>query len=284
MTGVLGGGYERQREAVFRLRGALQCDAQHRCRAYWAAHRERAARSERIAGSGWGCPARGIEAAAKEHLEASGWMRGHLTKAVGLHVADEVWECGGSASVRRRLGAPARTTADRLVVASSPTSPGGSRSHTKAQPYMGDVAAGWHPRRVPDDLPPPKAGANRSVCTGANAAGQPAGTPILAQPGRLPAPTNPAGLKILVRITMGRWRWCSPACPAGISCCQFDSPKARAGGRTWLHFLADPAVWHKIDLVRVRDRKAPGGWRYYAHLLTHQAGLSVPGHPSSLRS
>jgi hypothetical protein len=29
-----------------------------------------------------------------------------------------------------------------------------------------------------------------------------------------------------------------------------------------------------IDLVRVRvrDRKAPGGWRYYAHLLTHQPG------------
>jgi hypothetical protein len=31
-------------------------------------------------------------------------------------------------------------------------------------------------------------------------------------------------------------------------------------------------VWHKIDLVRVRDRKAPGGWRYYPHLLTHQGG------------
>jgi hypothetical protein len=38
------------------------------------------------------------------------------------------------------------------------------------------------------------------------------------------------------------------------------------------HFLADPAVWHKIDLVRVRDRKGPGGWRYYAHLLTLQPG------------
>ena len=24
--------------------------------------------------------------------------------------------------------------------------------------------------------------------------------------------------------------------------------------------------------MRVRDRKAPGGWRYYAHLLTHQPG------------
>jgi hypothetical protein len=29
----------------------------------------------------------------------------------------------------------------------------------------------------------------------------------------------------------------------------------------------DPARWHKIDLVRVQDRKAPGGWRYYAHLM-----------------
>ena len=38
------------------------------------------------------------------------------------------------------------------------------------------------------------------------------------------------------------------------------------------HFLADPTLWHKIDLVRVRDRKAPGGWRYYAHLLVHQSG------------
>lgn len=38
------------------------------------------------------------------------------------------------------------------------------------------------------------------------------------------------------------------------------------------HFLAAPAVWHKIDLVRVRDRKAPGGWRYYAHLLVHRSG------------
>src|SRR5258708_13446597 len=42
------------------------------------------------------------------------------------------------------------------------------------------------------------------------------------------------------------------------------------------HFLADPSVWHKIDLVRVRDRKAPGGWRYYAHLLTHQGGYQAP--------
>src|ERR1700730_15023343 len=43
-------------------------------------------------------------------------------------------------------------------------------------------------------------------------------------------------------------------------------------GRRSNHDALDPAVWHEIDLVRVRDRKAPGGWRYYAHLLTHQRG------------
>jgi hypothetical protein len=32
---------ERQWVAAFRLRRALQRDAQHRCRAYWAAHHER---------------------------------------------------------------------------------------------------------------------------------------------------------------------------------------------------------------------------------------------------
>jgi hypothetical protein len=28
--------------------------------------------------------------------------------------------------------------------------------------------------------------------------------------------------------------------------------------------------------VRVRDRHAAGGWRYHAHLLTHQPGYQCP--------
>jgi len=51
------------------------------------------------------------------------------------------------------------------------------------------------------------------------------------------------------------------------------------GSAQWPHlayFLADSNTWHKIDLVRVADRKAPGGWRYYAHLLAHQAGYQSP--------
>jgi hypothetical protein len=82
---------ERQWEAVFRLRRALQRDAQNRCRAYWAAHHERAADPEALRNR-LGLTRTGMEAAAKNHIEASGWMRDHLTKAVGLHVAGEVWE------------------------------------------------------------------------------------------------------------------------------------------------------------------------------------------------
>ena len=32
----------------------------------------------------------------------------------------------------------------------------------------------------------------------------------------------------------------------------------------------------KIDLVRVRDRRAPGGWRYYAHLTVLGPGYASP--------
>jgi hypothetical protein len=51
------------------------------------------------------------------------------------------------------------------------------------------------------------------------------------------------------------------------------------GAGNWAHlchFLSNPNIWHKIDLVRVRDRKAPGGWRYYGHLLVHQTGYQSP--------
>ena len=85
------GRLERQWAAVFRLRRALQRDAAARCRAYWAAQRERG-RDRKALRTRLGLSRKGIESAAKAHIEASGWMRDHLTKAVGLHVADEVWE------------------------------------------------------------------------------------------------------------------------------------------------------------------------------------------------
>jgi hypothetical protein len=261
---------ERQWEAVFRLRGALQRDAQHRCRAYWAAHRERAADPKRLR-ERLGLSRKGIEAAAKNHIGASGWMRGHLTKAVGLHMADEVWETVdrhlfGDASGRRHGQPRIGSWWDLTRI------PGRARSHTKAQPtwetwrLVGTLDGHLNTYRHPQLAP--------TVRAAVDAAGQSTGTPILAQPGRLPAPTNPAG---------GSW-WehdralavVFTGLPSGDLVLPVRLPQGAGRWARLAHFLADPAVWHKIDMVRVRDRKAPSGWRYYAHLLTHQAGYQSP--------
>jgi hypothetical protein len=71
-------GLEAQWAAVFRLRRALQRDAGPRCRACWAAHRERGADPKAVR-KRLGLSRKAIEAAAKCHIEASGWMRDHLT-------------------------------------------------------------------------------------------------------------------------------------------------------------------------------------------------------------
>ena len=163
---------EGQWAGVFRLRRALQFDARNRCQAYWAARCERAANTKAVR-SRLGLTRRGIEVAAKTHIEASGWMRDHLTKAVGLHVADEVWE-----TVDRHLFPDAsgrRHGAPRVGSWSDFTRiPGRARSHTSAAQVWetwrlvgsldGHLDAYRHPQ-----LP-------NSVSTGAATAEQPLGT------------------------------------------------------------------------------------------------------------
>jgi hypothetical protein len=264
---------QRQWEAVFRLRRALQRDAQNRCRAYWAAHRERDADPKALR-ERLGLSRKGIEAAAKRHIEASGWMRDHLTKAVGLHVADEVWETidrhlFADASGRRhgppRIGSWWEFT--RI--------PGRARSHTKATPV-------WETYRLVGTLDGHLDSYRHrqlaeTVRVAAAAATAPAGASILAAPARLSAPPRPAS---------GRWADHDGALavvftglPAGDLVMPVRLPQGAGQWAHLTHFLADPAVWHKIDLVRVADRRAPGGWRYYAHLLTHHGGYQ----PSSTR-
>lgn len=257
---------EAQWEAVFRLRRALQRDAAARCRAYWAAHHERTedpkAVRERL-----GLSRKGIEAAAKSHIEASGWMRDHLTKAVGLHVADEVWETIDrhlfADKSGRRHGAPrVGSWWDFTRI------PGRARSHTKAQPT-------WETYRLAGTLDGHLGayrhrGLSAGVRTAEDAAACAAGTSILAQPARLPVVSRPASRSwwdydgALAVVFTGL--------PAGDLVLPVRLP---AGAGQWphlAHFLAEASIWHKIDLVRVADRRAPGGWRYYAHLLVHQGG------------
>jgi hypothetical protein len=124
----------------------------------------------------------------------------------------------------------------------------------------GQLAGYRHP-----DLPP-------GLSTAAAVTERPAGTSILCQPTHLAAPLRPAS---------GKWadhRGVLAVVFTGLSGGDLVLPvRLPQGAGQWAHlahFLADPAVWHKIDLVRVRDRKAPGGWRYYPHLLTHQGGYA----------
>jgi hypothetical protein len=130
---------ERQWGAVFRLRRAIQRDAAARCRAYWAAHHERV-QDPTMLRERLGLSRKGTEAAAKAHIEASGWMRDHLTKAVGSHVADEVWQTMDrhlfADSSGRRHGPPRiGSWWDFTRIA------GRARSHTKASPVWKPI--GW---------------------------------------------------------------------------------------------------------------------------------------------
>jgi hypothetical protein len=261
---------ERQWEAVFRLRRALQRDAAARCRAYWAARHERG-RDRKALRARLELSREGLAAAARAHIEASGWMRDHLTKALGLHVAAEVWETADrhlfADSSGRRHGPPRiGSWWDFTRIA------GRARSHTKASPVwetyrlVGTLAGHLASYRHPE-LPLP-------VTTPTAAAACPAGTSILAQPARLPAPVRPAS---------GWWRDYNGALavvftglPAGDVVLPVRLPQGAGQWDHLTHFLADPSIWHKIDLVRVRDPRAPGGWRYYAHLLVHQAGYQAP--------
>jgi hypothetical protein len=257
---------ERQWAAVFELRRALQRDAAAWCRAYWAARRERAAdpkaRRERL-----GLSRKGLEAAAKNHIEASGWMRDHLTKAIGLHVADEVWATAdrhlfADASGRRHGPPRIGSWWDFTRI------PGRARSHTKARPVWetwrlvgtldGHLAAYRHPQLAP------------AVSTATEAADLPAGTSILAQPARLPASARPSSGKWADHC--GALAVVFTGLPGGDVVAPVRLPQGAGQWAHLCHFLADPTVWHKIDLVRVRDRKAPGGWRYYAHLHVHRSG------------
>jgi Putative transposase DNA-binding domain len=197
-------------------------------------------------------------------------MRDHLTKAIGLHVADEVWQSVDrhvfADSSGRRHGAPrVGSWWDFTRI------PGRARSHTKSTPTWetwrlvgtldGHLAAYRH-RQLPA----------AAVSTAAEAATQPAGTSLLSQPTRMPAPRKPSP---------GSW-WAHTGAlavvftglPGGDVVMPVRLPHGAGQWARLAHFFADPAVWHKIDLVRVRDRKAPGGWRYYAHLLTHQGGYA----------
>lgn len=109
--------------------------------------------------------------------------------------------------------------------------------------------------------------------TVAEAAALSPGTTVLAQPDRLHAPNKPgkwsAHVGALTVIYTGL--------PGGDLIMPVRLPQGSGQFPRLAHFLASPEAWHKIDLVRARDRRAPGGWRYYAHLTVLGPGYASPG-------
>ncbi|MEO1997325.1 MAG: zinc ribbon domain-containing protein [Planctomycetaceae bacterium] len=258
-----------QQEGVFRLRRALQREARTKCRAYWAAFHERgkAKGSPKQVRARLGLSRTGFEAAAKAHVEDSKWMRHHITKAQALHVADEVWESAArnlfTDDSGNRHGTPkVGSWWDFGRV------PGRAKSHTKAAPswetyrLVGTLDGHLNTYRHP--------GLAAEVTTAEQAAALPLKTSILKQPRRLRAPTKPSP---------GSW-WdhdgplamIFTGLPKGDLVLPIRLPQGAGQWAHLNHFLADPTCWHKIDLVRVQDRHAVGGWRYYAHLLVHKRG------------
>lgn len=219
----------------------MQSDARSRVDAYWAAPRQRAV-SPKAVRDRLGLTKKGLEAAAKDHLDAAPHLARWCSKALGLHLADNVWTAvdrhlfGDSSG--RRFGRPkVGGWWDFTRI------PGRARSHTIERKWetfrlQGTLTAtrqamsggGWRYHRLIST--PAAAGLDTAwwayddplqvVLTGH-------GDATIVLPVRLPtAPSEQAHLD-------------------------------------W--YLGRPQLWHKIDLVRYRDPNRPGGWAYEAHLL-----------------
>ncbi len=254
---------EKHWAAVFGLRRGLQRDAGAACGAYLAARHERAADPQAVRFR-LGLYRKAVEDRAKTHVERAGWMRHHLTKATALHVADEVWQ-----SADRFLFPDARGQRHGMPRVGSwwdfTRIPGRARSHTKAQPV-------WETYRLVGSLQGHLDAYGNSVAVTA-AVALDSGHSVLGQPKALPTPAR------------GKRSWLDyqgplavvyTGPPGGDLILPVRLPQGSGQFERVAHFLADPGVWHKIDLCRVRDRRAPGGWRYQAHLTILGTGWVGP--------
>ncbi|WP_433304811.1 zinc ribbon domain-containing protein [Actinoplanes sp. CA-030573] len=244
--------------AEFHLRRALQKMARSRVEAYCRAHRLRERVGLNKTQARFGLSRKAFEQASSEFVDRSRWLRRHLTKALAMHLADEVWETVDrhlfSDASGRRHGRP-RTGGwfDSTRI------PGRARSHTKDRV--------WESFRLVGTL-------------NGHRAAFPARHPAraLQQPQCMPAPPEPS---------VGGWWEHAGQLAVVFTGCGSDlilpvrlpeSPDAQARLE---HFLSKPQLWHKIDLARVQDRHAPGGWRVYAHLMVLGGGWISPEHAAA---
>ncbi|MFF3515876.1 transposase [Streptomyces sp. NPDC002573] len=276
--------------AMWSVKRALQRDARDAVDAYWAGdvRRETDAKARR-----WelGLSREGMERRAYRHMENSKHLAHHVTKALVMHQADEVFETSISrhlfpdASGRRHGRPKTGRWWDYTRI------PGRARSHTTDRKWEtfrlhGTLAGHLDTYR--------HRSMDRQVLTPEQAAALPAGTAVLAQPRHLPTPARPEGriatgeatAKNTPKTRAATW-WDHTGPLAVVFTGGADSSRGDlvlpvrlpSGSGRWpylLHFLNSPDTWHKIDLVRRRDSCAPGGWAYEAHLMVLTGGYASP--------
>ncbi|WP_202919658.1 zinc ribbon domain-containing protein [Streptomyces adustus] len=281
---------EQMYAAMWSVKRALQRDARAAVDAYWAGdvRRETDAKAWRLE---LGLSREGMERRAYQHMENSKHLAHHVTKALVMHQADEVFETSVSRhlfpnSCGRRHGRPkVGRWWDCTRI------PGRARSHTTARKWetfrlhgtlAGHLAAYRHRNLAP------------TVTTPEQAAALPSGARVLEQPRRMPAPIRPSGRMATGEVTpkgtpktrAATW-WDHTGALAVVFTGGCDSSRGDlvlpvrlpSGSGRWqrvLHFLNNPETWHKIDLVRRRDASAPGGWAYEAHLMVLTEGYASP--------
>ncbi|MGW9030277.1 transposase [Streptomyces sp. NPDC055722] len=275
--------------AMWSVKRALQRDARAAVDAYWAGdvRRETDAKEWRQA---LGLSRQGMERRGYRHMERSGHLGHHVTKALVMHQADEVWE--GVArhlfpdATGRRFSRPKTKTwweYTRIC--------GRARSHTTARKWetfrLHGTLAG-HPAAYRHR------GLNPSVTTPEQAAAMSPGTSIVEQPRRLPRPARPSGRVATGEVTAkgtpktraATW-WDHTGPLALVFAGGADSQRGDlvlpvrlpSGAGRWprpLHLLNNPQTWHKVDLVRHRNTSVPGGWAYEAHLMVLTGGYASP--------
>ena len=256
---------------MFNVRRALQRDAQRRCRAYWLRKEDRDNLGWKAVAEDLGLNRNGFERLARGHVLNSVWAKNHVSMALVYHMADAVFTDAArhlwSDNSGKRRGALHVTPLRQFS-----TIHGRARSHTTENKWEtfrlygtleGHLDAYGH-----GDL-----GEHRTLNDVSKLA---PGTSILRQGEKLNPPgttkwstyTGPlmmvfAGgssskepeLQLPVRLPQGRGQW----------------------GRM-VHFLSQPRLWHKINLVRRADSSQSGGWRYEMHLLVLNDGYFSSRH------
>lgn len=259
-------------EAVFSLRRTLQRQAGRRCRAYWAASHEREVKGGAQVGERLGLSRAGLEQAAYSHMERSRHLGHHLTKAVAMHTADQVWQAASRHLFPDASGRPAGAVRPGSWWAFR-TIPGRARSHTTERKWetfrLVGTLQGHLDRYRAQSLP---AGA-----TVAEALWCPLGQSVLRQPRHLAAPAPPESRSWwdhqgALAVVFGG----GPASSEGDLVLPVRLPQGAGSWAHTTHHLAEPRLWHKVNLVRVRAPGVPGGWRYEAHLLVLKAPYTSP--------